>query len=113
MIDSITRLDLSLLVCNGLSVRARKLDPKLCIKRRQANLASEIKDEINISCYTEYKEFGPSLIYNNSKIYYKKSYNSYLFKMVGLRRKQKKFTDRDKINYMDSVLVFWTPGSFW
>jgi len=65
MIDSITRLDLSLLVCNGLSVRARKLDPKLCIKRRQAKRASEIKDKINISCYTEYKAFGPSLIYNN------------------------------------------------
>jgi len=47
-----------------MSVRARKLDPKLCIKRRQAKLASDIQDEINISCYTEYKVFGPSLIYN-------------------------------------------------
>ena len=66
MIDSITRLDLSLLVCNGLSVRARKLDPKLCIKRRQAKLASDIQDEINISCYTEYKAFGPSLNCNKT-----------------------------------------------
>ncbi len=64
MIDSITRLDLSLLVCNGLSTRARKLDPKLCIKRRQAKLASDLLEQINISCYTEYKAFGPSLIYN-------------------------------------------------
>jgi len=41
-------------------------EPKLCIKRRQAKLASDIKDEINISCYTEYKAFGPSLIYNSN-----------------------------------------------
>jgi len=27
-------------------------------------MASEIINEINISCYTEYKAFGPSLIYN-------------------------------------------------
>jgi len=32
----------------------------------KAKLASEIKDKINISCYTEYKAFGPSLIYNIS-----------------------------------------------
>jgi len=38
---------------------------QLCKKRRQTKLASKIPNEINISCYTEYKAFGPSLIYNN------------------------------------------------
>ncbi len=67
MIDSITKLCLSLSVCtNGLSYSGEETRPKLCIKRCQTNLASEISNEINISCYTEYKAFGPSLIYNKS-----------------------------------------------
>ena len=66
MIDSITKLCLSLLVCkNGLSYWGKETQPTLCTKRRQTNLASEIINEINISCYTEYQAFGPSLIYNN------------------------------------------------
>jgi len=60
MIDSITKLCLSLSVCtNGLSYSCEETWPKLCIKRRQTNLVSEISNEINISCYTEYKAFGP------------------------------------------------------
>jgi len=69
MIDSITKLCLSLLVCtNGLSYSGKETWPTLCIKRRQTNLVSEIINEINISCYTEYKAFGPSLIYNTVSI---------------------------------------------
>ncbi len=65
MIDSITKLCLSLLVCtNGLSYSGEETRPTLCIKAMQTNLASEITNEINISCYTEYKALGPSLIYN-------------------------------------------------
>jgi len=68
MIDSITKLCLSLFVCtNGLSYSGKKLDPRCVLKLRQTNLASEITNKINISCYTEYKAFGPSLIYNISK----------------------------------------------
>ncbi len=66
MIDSITKLCLSLSVCtNGLSYSGEETRPKLCIKQRQTNLASVISNEINISCYTEYKALGPSLIYNS------------------------------------------------
>jgi len=65
MIDSITKLCLSLLVCtNGLSYLGEETRPLLCKKRRQTNLASEMINEININCYTEYQAFGPSLIYN-------------------------------------------------
>ena len=35
-----------------------KSDAKRC-------LASALLEQIKISCYTEYKAFGPSLIYNN------------------------------------------------
>ena len=70
MIDSITKLCLSLLVCtNGLSYSGEETRPTLCIKRRQTDLASEIINETNISCYTEYKAFGPSLIYNSNCVY--------------------------------------------
>jgi len=73
MIGSITKLCLSLLLCtNGLSYSCEETQPTLCLKRRQTDLASEILNEINISCYTEYKAFGPSLIYNtcNFKLNY-------------------------------------------
>jgi hypothetical protein len=37
----------------------------LCLKGRQAKLvASALLKQINSSYYTEYKAFGPSLIYN-------------------------------------------------
>jgi len=65
MIDSKTKLCLSLLVCtNGLSYSGEEIRPTLCIKRRQTNLVSDLLEQINISCYTEYKAFGPSLNYN-------------------------------------------------
>jgi len=45
-------------------IRAKKLDQR-CVNQLQAPcLASDLKTQINISCYTEYKAFGPSLIYN-------------------------------------------------
>jgi len=45
-------------------IRARKLDPS-CVKRdAKLTLASDLLEQINISCYTEYKALGPSLIYN-------------------------------------------------
>jgi len=65
MIDLITRLDLSLLVCKRSICLGEETRPKLCIKRRQTKLASDISNKIKSSCYTEYKAFGPSLIYNS------------------------------------------------
>ncbi len=46
-------------------IQARKLDPS-CVKRdAKLILASDLLEQINGNCYTEYKAFGPSLIYNN------------------------------------------------
>jgi len=65
MIDSITHsFCLRHYVQNGLSYLGEETRPKLCLKRRQATLAWDLLEQINISCYTEYKAFGPWLIYN-------------------------------------------------
>jgi len=69
------------------------------MKRRQAKLASEIKDKINTSCYTEYKAFGPSLIYNNCMAVYKGS----LERVYRGRHGNTKFSDR--IHYQTSQSV--------
>jgi len=48
-------------------------------------MASEILNQINISCYTEYKMFGPSLIYNtNYQVIERKSENKENESLVGL-----------------------------
>ena len=69
MIDSITNSIYLYFVCKQSVCLGEETRLKLCIKGRQAKLASEIKDKINISCYTEYKAFGPSLIYNNDNVF--------------------------------------------
>ncbi len=56
---------LSLSVCtNGLSYSGEETQPNLCLKGCQANSGISFLEQIN-SSYTEYKAFGPSLIYNN------------------------------------------------
>ena len=58
----------------------RKLD-QCNVKGRQApELASNLKIEIYISCYTEYKVFGPSQIYNTISI--RKIFSLILFNPV-------------------------------
>ncbi len=44
---------------------ARKLDLRCVYKDAKRGLASALLEQIKISCYTEYKGFGPSLIFNN------------------------------------------------
>jgi len=70
-IDSRTRsFCLCQYVQNGLSYSGKETRPKL--KDAKLTLASDLLEQINISCYTEYKAFGPSLIYNtyNHKFFY-------------------------------------------
>jgi len=64
-IDSITQsLCLWQHVQNGLSYLGKETLPTLCRNKAKLCLASELLEQINISCYTEYKVFGPSLIKN-------------------------------------------------
>jgi hypothetical protein len=51
-----------------------KTQPTMC-RRKDAKrcLASLLLEQIKISCYTEYKAFGPSLIYNKKSSRQKKS----------------------------------------
>jgi len=72
--DSITRsFCLHHYVRNVLSYLAKETRPMLCLKGGQATLASALLEQIQISCYTEYKAFGPSLIYNTFGIFMWKS----------------------------------------
>jgi len=45
-------------------IGARKLNPSCVERDAKLTLASALLEQINISCYTEYKALGPSLIYN-------------------------------------------------
>jgi len=45
-------------------IRPRKLDRRCVKKDAKLNLVSALFKQIKISCYTEYKAFGPALIYN-------------------------------------------------
>jgi len=70
-IDSITRsLGLCQNVQNGLSYPGEETRPKLCINGTKLCLASALLEQIKISCYTECKAFGPSLIYNTILSHY-------------------------------------------
>jgi len=51
-------------VQNGLSYSGEETQPTLCTKVAKQGLASSLLEQIKISCYTEYKAFGHSLIYN-------------------------------------------------
>jgi hypothetical protein len=77
-IDSITRsFCLCQFVQNGLSYPGDETRPKLCISNAMLGLASALLEQIKISCYTEYKALGPSLIYNSCK-YCQKAQTFYL-----------------------------------
>jgi len=49
-------------------IQARKLDSSCVLRDTKLTLASALLEQIKTSCYTEYKAFGSSLIYNNIKI---------------------------------------------
>ncbi len=64
-IDSITQsFYLHHNVQTSLSYLAEETKPTLCKRTPNFALALHLLEQIKISCYTEYKAFGPSLIYN-------------------------------------------------
>ena len=67
MIDSINLgLSVSVIVYKTVSpTPPRKLDRRDVKGRQASELASNLKIEIYISCYSEYKAYGLLLIYNN------------------------------------------------
>jgi len=52
-------------VQNGLSCLDKKTRPTLCLKGSQARLGINSLGTNKVSCYKEYKAFGPSQIYNS------------------------------------------------
>jgi len=65
MIDSITySFCLRHYVRNSLSYSVKETQPTLCKPMPSSQLSFRSWDQINISCYTEYWAFGPSLIYD-------------------------------------------------
>jgi hypothetical protein len=66
-IDSITLpFCLRHYVQNSLSYSGKETRPTLCKLTQAYNLASDLENQINISCYTKYKVYGLSLIYNTA-----------------------------------------------
>ncbi len=75
-IDIIVKIDLitrSFCLChyvqNGLASLAEETWLMLCKRTQGYTLELHLLDQIKISCYTEYKAFVPSLIYNNVNRY--------------------------------------------
>jgi len=77
-IDSITQsFCLCYYVQNGLSYLGEETWLTLCKKDAKRGMASSLLEQIKISCYTEYKAFGPSLIYNIHSVSWKIPYDTH------------------------------------